>query len=127
MVSPINHFKIDEVNYNTDNLNYFSFSRLFRLGISLINNDYYFTDESQNQSFILERYEKKENYKKLLKNDEPPSSANLKIKDKEEKKEAKLKNDEPLSSANLKIKDKEEKEAKLKNDELPSSKFKDKR
>ena len=50
---------------------------------------------------------------------------NLKIKDKEEK-EAKLKNDEPPSSANLKIKDKEEKEAKLKNDEPPLQ-FKDKR
>ena len=126
LISPINHFKIDEVNYNTDNLNYFSFSRILGLGISLIKNDYYFRDELQNDSFILERYERKEKLEEAKgKNDERPSSPNLKIKDKDDKKEAKGKDDELPSSPNLKIKNKE-KEAKLKNDEPPIQ-FKDKR
>ena len=91
LVSPIGHFKLNDVNYNTDELSYFSFSRILGLGISLIKDDYYFSDESQNKNFILENF-KKDDIKELnpIEN-ENNSRTNLKIKEKEEKKEVQVK------------------------------------
>ena len=112
LISPINHFKIDEINYDTDELNYFSFSRILGLGISLIKDDYYFSNETQNKSFFIERFVKDENIEVKEKSNNEVSKLKNKIKEKEEKEEKKeevkeKRNDLP-PLPNLKIK-KEEK------------------
>merc|ERR1711916_283269 len=97
-----------------DELSYFSFSRILGLGISLIKDDYYFSNELQKENFILEKFKK--DYPKEIKNNEKEKTfkPNLKIKEKEERKEVEAKKDIKNKSnelpplPNLKIKEKEE-------------------
>ena len=109
LISPINHFKIDDVNYDTDELNYFSFSRILGLGISLISDDYYFSNETQNKSFVIERFEKDENREVKETSNNELSKIKNKIKEKEERKEVKETSNDLPPLPNLKIKEKEAK------------------
>ena len=62
VISPVNNFNIKEFNYNPDEINQFSMSRLIGLGLSLIK-DNEFADESFNREFLFRSFSFKEDIK----------------------------------------------------------------
>ena len=97
LISPLGSSKLSEFNYNPDEINQFSMSRLVGLGLSLINEEEYLVDNKESNNFIIKTYkEEKKEEKKVIKKDTPkenqlPPLPNIDLgKSKEEKKESEL-------------------------------------